>query len=511
MSFFKAKMQAAMQAVMKKAVPHFPDRMIPGGTPDPMIDRKDGRIGAAISRVDGQQKVKGEARFASEFAPEGMVHGALAFSSIAKGRITQLDTTAAETAPGVLFVLTYRNAPRLKAIPYFLAADKSGCMDDVPVMQDEQIYWNGQPIALVIAETHEQAQHAVSLVRAEYETTDPVTSFATARAKGTQQAVFQGEKLEHETGAPEQALGAAKFSVDNTYTTPRYNHNAIEPHAVTVFWKDDALFVHDTTQCVSHAAWSLGEILGVGEDKVHITSPFVGGGFGGKLVAQHHTLAAVASRSIGKPVRVALSREGVYRMIGGRTCTEQRVAIGADENGKFDALIHTGVVAMTAHNNVPEPFISPSQCLYAAKAMKLRVETAVVDMVANCFMRAPGESVGSFALESAIDELADKLGIDPIELRRRNEPVKHPTDGLPHSQRDLVLAYQRGAEQFGWNQRGAPRSRREGEWLIGMGCATATYPYYRMPGGAAKLTLHRDGSAVVEVAGHEMGMGTATA
>jgi len=197
--------------------------------------------------------------------------------------------------------------------------------------------------------------------------------------------------------------------------------------------------------------------------------------------------------------------------VGGRTTTEQRVAIGAPADGRFDALIHTGVAAMTAHNNMPEPLIQPSLCVYAAGSFKLDVKTAQLDMLANTFMRAPGESVGTFALESAVDELAEKLGIDPIELRKRNEPEKDPISGMPFSSRHLVEAYRSGAERFAWSKRNArPGARREGEWLIGIGCATATYPYFRMPGGAARITLTKGGHATVEISAHEMGMGTAT-
>ncbi|HTE80625.1 MAG TPA: xanthine dehydrogenase family protein molybdopterin-binding subunit, partial [Reyranella sp.] len=213
----------------------------------------------------------------------------------------------------------------------------------------------------------------------------------------------------------------------------------------------------------------------------------------------------------------ALSREGVYRMIGGRTLTEQRVAIGAQADGRFDAIIHTGTVAMTRHNALPEPFTLPARSAYAAGSFKLDVQVAYLDMLANTFMRAPGESVGTFALECAVDELAEALGMDPIELRIRNEPAKDPTAGTPFSSRHIVEAWRAGAERFGWSRRKpAPGgvgdgAGRDGEWRIGMGVATATYPYFRIPGGAARITLTRDGHAKVEVAAHEMGMGTATA
>ena len=495
-----------MQGAMKKIVPLLPDRMVPGGKPDVLTG---GLIGAAVSRVDGARKVMGAAPFAAEFAMEGMLHGALAFSTIAKGRVTAIDTVAAGAAPGVRFVMTHENAPKLAPIPHFMETDKAGAGDNLPVMQDERIHWNGQPIAIVLADTHEQAEHAASLIRAQYAEEPSVTSFAEARSKGLEVANFQGERLEHQDGDAAAALAAAPHKIDAVYKTPRYNHNAIELHGVTVAWRDGELFVHDATQAVAHTAWSLGTAFGLEETQVHVTSPFVGGGFGGKMLWQHHVLACAASRLVARPVRMVLSREGVYRLVGGRTCTEQRVALGAQADGRLDALIHTGVVAVTAHSNVPEPFITPAQCLYQAKTFELRVQSANVDMLANTFMRAPGESVGTFALESAMDELAHELGIDPIELRVRNEPEKDPTLDLPFSMRNLVEAYRRGAEKFGW-QRTPPRSRREGEWLIGTGVATSTYPYYRMPGGAARITLARDGSVVVATAAHEMGMGTAT-
>ncbi|WP_213954694.1 xanthine dehydrogenase family protein molybdopterin-binding subunit [Variovorax sp. dw_954] len=504
--------QEALQAVMKKAIEIAPDAWMPGGTPDPLIARRQGLIGAPISRVDGPLKVRGEARFAAEFPMEGMLYAALVYSTVPKGRIAMLDTAAAEAAPGVALVMTHKNAPRMKPMPLFMSKSKAAGGDDLPVMQDDRVHWNGQPIAVVLGETQEGADHAASLIRVTYEAEPATTSFAAARAKGTKPGTFQGEPLKREIGDAEAALAAAPHRVDAVYHTPRHNHNAIELHGATLAWKDDELTIHDASQAVSHMAWSMAEIFGLDEKQVHVTSPFVGGGFGSKTLWGHHVLAAAASKLAGRPVRVMLSREGVYRVVGGRTLTEQRVALGAQADGRFDALIHTGVVAMTAHNNLPEPFVLPARSAYAAGSFKLDVEVATLDMLANTFMRAPGEAVGTFALESAIDELACLMKIDPIELRIRNEPEKDPTTGAPFSSRHIVEAYRAGAERFGWGLRNtAPGSRREGEWLVGMGCATATYPYYRMPGGAARITLSRDGQAKVEIAAHEMGMGTATA
>ena len=512
----KQIVQTAVQTVMKTAIAHAPDAWMPGGTPDPLIGRKHGLLGSAVSRVDGPLKVQGRARFAAEFPMAGMAYAALRYSTVARGRIAGLDTAAAEAAPGVVLVMTHANAPKLKPMPLFMTSAKAAGGDDLPVMQDDRIHWNGEPVALVLAESQEEADHAASLIDVAFEAAPATTSFAAARAAGTEPATFQGEPLALAIGDAEAALAAAPHRVDHVYTTPRHNHNAIELHALTVAWKKDdrgrdELTLHDASQGVAHTAWSLAEMFGLDEEQVHVTSPYVGGGFGSKTLWRHQVLAAAASKLAGRPVRLMLSREGVYRIVGGRTCTEQRVALGAQADGRFDALIHTGVVAMTAHNAMPEPFILPAMSGYAAGSFKLGVETATLDMLANTFMRAPGESVGTFGLESAIDELAVELGMDPVELRIRNEPDKDPTSGLPFSARHSVEAWRAGAERFGWSRRhAAPGTQRNGEWLVGMGCATATYPYHRMPGGAARITLSGDGSVMVEVAAHEMGMGTAT-
>ena len=503
--------QDAVQAVMKKAVALAPDHWIPGGEPDPLIRHKHGLIGASISRIDGPLKVAGQARFAAEFPMAGMVYAALHYSTIARGRIVHIDTSEAQAAPGVVLVMTYRNSPRLNPTPPFMSQPKAAGGDSVPVMQDDRIHWNGQPVALVLAETQEQSDHAQSLIHVRYETDAGVTSMQAGKAAGSEPGVFQGEPLKLEIGDAEAMFAAAPHRVDAVYTTPRHNHNPIELHAATLAWDGDQLFVHDASQCVDHAAWSLAQVFGVEEANVRVTSPYVGGGFGSKTLWQHQILAAAAARLIKRPVRIVVSREGVFRIVGGRTVTEQRVAIGAQPDGGFDAVIHTGFVAMTPHNNMPEPFILPARSGYAAKSFKLDVETVKLNMVANTFMRAPGEAVGTFGLECAIDELAIELGIDPIELRIRNEPEKDPTTGLPFSARHIVQAWRAGADRFGWAKRGAPAGRREGDWLVGVGCATATYPYYRMPGGAARITLAADGRATVSISAHEMGMGTSTA
>jgi xanthine dehydrogenase YagR molybdenum-binding subunit len=392
-----------------------------------------------------------------------------------------------------------------------MSAPKAGGASGLPIMRDAEIRWNGQPVALVLAETQEQADHAVSLIRVTYAGAPAVTSFDTAKAKARTPETILGEPSSIEIGDAETALKDAAFKVDLTYRTPRHNHNAIELHAATVAWNGDQLTVHDATQGVNATAWTLSQVFGVKEGQVRVLSPYVGGGFGGKGLGDHQILAIAASRVSGRPVRILLSRKGVYCVVGGRAATEQRVALGARPDGTLAALIHTGVVTTPTHTACQEQFSFPARHLYAASAIKVAQQVTDMDMVANGFMRAPGEAVGTYALECAIDELAEAMQLDPIELRRRIEPEKDPTSGTAFSSRHLVEASRRGAERFGWDRRDpAPRSRREGDWLIGMGCATATYPYMRMPGGAARITLTADGRAIVQMASHEMGMGTAT-
>jgi xanthine dehydrogenase YagR molybdenum-binding subunit len=486
--------------------------LAPGGQPDPLIRRKHGLIGAPVSRIDGPLKVQGKATFAAEFPIDEMVYAALAFSSIAKGRITTLDTAEAEAAPGVVLVMTHRNAPRMKSMPMILTGPKALGGDNLPILQDDRIHWNGQPIVVVLAETQEQADHATSLIRTTYAAEPALTAFSKAVEAGVEQGQFFGHPLRVEIGDAEGVLAAAAVKVDASYSTPRHTHNALEPHAVTLAWRGDQLVVHDSSQAVSHAAWSLAEVFDLDETQVHVTSPYVGGGFGAKTFWQHQVLGAAAAKLAGRPVRMTLSREGVYRLVGGRTLTEQRLAIGASMDGRFEAIVHTGTSAMTGHNALPEAVILQTQTLYRADSFKLNVDVVRLDMLANTFMRAPGEAVGTFALECAIDELAVKLGMDPIELRIRNEPERDPIHGKPFSSRHIVEAWRAGADRFGWSARNpTPGAVRDGEWRVGMGCATSTYPYNRFPGGAARITLTRDGRAKIEIAAHEMGMGTSTA
>lgn len=476
---------------------------------DPLI-KAPGQLGKPRSRRDGSLKVRGHAPFAAEHRFENMTYGALVFSTIAKGAISSIDTSAAAQAPGVVLVMTHENAPKMNPPEPFLGSPTGASGSSHPVMQDNAVHWNGQPVAIVLAETQEQADYAADLIKVAYRKSPARTSFAVAK-RSAKVANFGGEELHFAKGSAETALKAAPVKVDLRYVTPQHNHNQIEPHAVTVAWQGDRLRVHDCTQGIMLNTATIAKVFGIDPSQIHLSAEFVGGGFGGKTLWQYHLLAIAASKLSDRPVRMNVSREGVFRICGGRARTEQRVALGADRDGRLRALIHTGVTPKIKQNAMTEPFIESTRRLYHSDNMLLEVRSTEMDMMANTFMRAPGSSVGSFALETALDELAEKLKLDPIALRIRNEPEQDPLNDKPFSQRAIVQAYRMGAERFGWVPRAGKRlGRREGEWLIGTGVAGGFYPHYRLPGGAARVTVDRDGKLLVEVAGHEMGMGMAT-
>jgi xanthine dehydrogenase YagR molybdenum-binding subunit len=498
-------------SVMRKAMT-IVARYMPDADPDPLRETG-GYVGRPLNRVDGPMKVSGAARFAAEFAPEGLAQAVLVCSHIASGRVAAIDTRAAHAAPGVIGVMTHENAPRMKAPSVFdVEGGHSVSPSDLPIMQNDRVRWNGQPVAVVVAETLEQAQYAASLVEVRYEASTPALSFDRLKADAIVPETVIGEAPEVSVGDARRALAAADVSVDNIYRTPWYNHNAIEPHATLALWTaDDHLSVFDSTQSVVRLAATIADVFSLKAKNVEVLSPFVGGGFGGKGgMWQHTVLCAAAARLFKRPVRIALSREQVYRIVGGRTRAEQRVAVGAHRTGALSSLIQTCATVTPDHARYAEQCTFPARHLYATENLFVGQTIVPLDVVANTWMRAPGESIGTFALESALDELAYALGIDPIEVRRLNEPSRDPTAGTAFSGRHLLEAYDRGAKRFGWDRRPREtRAQRDNGWLVGQGVATAYYPAYRFP-GSARVSIHADGTARVSAAAQEMGMGTAT-
>ncbi len=488
-------------------------RLFPIRKQDPLIARH-GYVGKPYDRVDAQAKVRGEARFSAEFKVENPAYAVPVYSTIAKGQIRRIDSGPAEEAPGVLAVITHRNIPRMKAPPIvdFHNIGKGFALSDLPIMQNADVHWDGEPVAIVVAETLEKAEHAASLVSVEYEIDTPEVSFEEAKAQAFVPTDIMGEPSEIKIGDAAKAFAEADVSVSHMYRTPRYNHNAIEPHATIAFWDDHGgVVVFDATQSVNLTAHTLAYIFDLQVEHVRVVAPFLGGGFGGKIGWSNTPLCVAAAKVVNRPVKLVLSREGTFRMIGGRTLSEQHVALGARQDGTLTALIHTGLTATVRSGRYAEQCTFPPRHLYASPNLHVGQKVLYLDTVANTWMRAPGESIGTFALESAMDELAYELRMDPIELRRVNEPEKDPTKDTEFSSRHLTAAYRSGAEKFGWSARNPePRSQRDGKWLVGQGVATAYYPFLRFP-AKARVRICADGSAIVQAPASEMGMGTATA
>jgi xanthine dehydrogenase YagR molybdenum-binding subunit len=482
---------------------------------------KPGAIGQPFSRVDGRLKVTGQATFAAEYKVENLAHAALVFSAIARGKIKSIATGVAEKAPGVISVLTHENAPEMKQTSVFGNSEEMGAVaSSILFLNTDEIWFDGQPVAVVVAETHEQAEDAATLVVVEYEEAEARLSIPAERSKAILPETILGQPGEVKQGNAEKALAEAAHKVDHAYTTPSHNHNAIELHATIAHWSDDqeSLIVYDATQYVIGIQEMLAKKFSLEKENVRVIGSFVGGGFGGKGNAWPHvSLAVAAAKVTRRPVKLSLSRKGVHLSVGGRTPTEQRVALGADTEGTFTALIQTGYTQTTQHNDFAEQFTFPARHLYKAENIWVRQEVVHLDIVPNTFMRAPGETPGTFALESAIDELAHEMGLDPIDLRALNEPETNPVKKkdsekeIRFSMRNLKEAYRVGAKMFGWSQRNRePRSTRDGRHLIGEGVATAFYPAYQFP-AAARVEIHADGTALAQSAMHEMGMGSATA
>jgi xanthine dehydrogenase YagR molybdenum-binding subunit len=469
-------------------------------------------LGMPISRINGREKVTGTAHFSAEYPIAGLAHAALAYSTISKGSITDIDTREAEQAPGVLKVITHLNAPEMKVARPFSIEPPSSGTTSVNILNTDKISWNGQPVALVVADTPERAEHAASLIRVTYAAERGSNSFEESIPRATKPKDILGDATEVTKGDADAAFQSAAHRVDLTFTTPPYNHNAIEPHAAIAIWEgEDRVTLYDTSQFTVGTAYGIAEIFGLKHDNVRVISPFVGGGFGGKGgLWSYSQLCVLAAREVKRPVRLVLTRAGVFRVVGGRTPSQQRVAIAADDSGKFSAFIHEGVTAQSTGNHFPEQFSFPPRHLYAMGSYRIGQLVSEVNRVANTFMRAPGESIGTFAVESAIDALSYELQIDPMELRLRNEPEKDPVSNNEFSSRYLREAYLMGAEKFGWaNRPAAVAAQRDGDWMVGQGVATGTYPVYRMI-TAARVRIQADGTALVQTSCQEMGMGTET-
>jgi xanthine dehydrogenase YagR molybdenum-binding subunit len=465
-------------------------------------------IGKPVSRVDGRQKVTGGATYAAEFDVPGLVHGVAVRSTVAQGRIASIDSAAAERAPGVLAVLTHRNAPKLAYRPHKGVVDPDAG-ERLHILQDDRVNHQGQPIGLVIAETLEQANHAATLVRVTYAAETAVTDI------GRREPVLPtpGERRPAETrrGDAEGALAAAAVRIDQTYVIPRENHNPIEMHATIAAWSGDRLTLWDKTQWVHNTADEIAAVFGIPPENIRVLSPFVGGAFGSGLRTWPHvTLAALGARVTRRPVKVMLSRREMYYAVGYRPHTVQRVALGASRDGRLAAIVHDGHQETSSYEEFTEALLNATRFLHSCPNVYTRHRLAPLNVHTPTYMRAPGEVSGIFALESAMDELAVALDVDPVELRLRNEPQMDEFRKLPFSSRSTRECYRVAAARFGWSRRSPkPRSMRDGRWLIGYGMASATYPMNYAP-ASARARLLPDGRAEVTSAASDMGPGTWT-
>ena len=475
-----------------------------------------GVVGTPVSRVDGRLKVTGTARYAAEIPVADVAYGVIVQSEIARGTIDRVETSAAEQLAGVLAVMTPDNTPKLESLAEHARKGGKGAFPSgraLSLLQDNLVHYNGQPIALVIAETLEVAMHAASLVRAGYSVDTAVIDMVQAlpSAFPYSQKIFGRLSPQSVRGDLEAGLSGAQVRVDQVYTTPMETHNPMELHATIAAWDGDKLTLWDSTQNVYGVRGVVANTLGMPPEHVRVISHFIGGAFGGKGSAWSHVLlAAMAARQVGRPVKLALTRRQMFGPVGGRPHTVQYLTLGATRDGTLTAIRHDTKASTSTLEDWLEPAGLVTRMLYECPNVETNHHLVKLNVGTPTFMRAPGEASGSFALESALDELAYGLEMDPIALRLKNYAEAEPESGKPWSSKSLRECYSVGAERFGWSRRNPkPRSMRDGEFLVGMGMATATYPARRLP-ASAEVCLYADGRVVVKAASHDLGTGTYT-
>ncbi len=472
-------------------------------------DHNRGIIGQPINRVDGRLKVTGGARFAAEFPLENIAHAVLVSSTIANGRIESFDLSAAQKVPGVLHIMTHENAPKLKPVPSN-PAEGDAATRRVP-LQSPVVYYSNQYIALVVAEKLEQAKRAAQLIRVTYEEQPPAADMRGESGKAVPPKSRGGRKPESVRGNIEAGLSAADVRVEELYRTPTEHHNPMEPHATIAVWEGDKLTVYDATQYTYGVRATMAKTFGIPEENVRVICKFIGGAFGCKgTVWAHVGLAAGAARQVKRPVKLVTTRQQMFANVGHRAETEQRVTLGAKRDGRLTVITHEGNSHTSVYDEYVETFTSPTRMMYACDNFRAAQKLVPLNVGTPTYMRAPGETPGMFALESALDELSYKLNLDPIRLRLINHADTDPDTKLPWSTKLLKESYKLGAESFGWPRRTpAPRSMRDGRYLIGMGMATAVYPVVHFP-SSARVRIRQDGTAIAESSTHEMGTGAYT-
>lgn len=461
-------------------------------------------IGQPLERLDGVAKVWGTAPYAFDQAVERPAYLYPLQAAIARGRVNAIEIGEAEALPGVLKVLTHENALRLQS-----DEDK-----ELWILQTDAVGFRGQFIGAVVAETPEIARHAAELVGVHYAAEPHDVEFRSDRGDLYKpEAVNPHFETDAEQGDVEAALAAAAVKLDQIYGTPMEHNNPMEPHATVALWAAGSLTLYDSTQSVHSVRQTLAPLLGLAPEKLRVISPHVGGGFGSKGAPHaHNVLAALAALALpGRAIKFGLTRQQMFAIAGYRTPTLQRIRLGAGHDGRLTAICHEVVEQTSRIKEFAEQTAVPTRMMYAAPNRLTSHRLAVLDVPVPSWMRAPGETPGMFAMESAMDELAVACGLDPIELRRRNDPEKDPESGKPWSSRRLIDCFREGARRFGWEGRDPkPGTRQQEGWLVGMGTASSTYPRYALPGSRATIRYDADQHYGVRIGAADIGTGAWT-
>ncbi|RCR69937.1 xanthine dehydrogenase family protein molybdopterin-binding subunit [Larkinella punicea] len=467
------------------------------------MQEKNKVTGTPVSRIDGILKVTGKAAYATDYPVKNIAYAVLFKSTIAAGTIRSIDTGPAEKSPGVLAVITHKNAPKLKT---------DGGIRGGALLQSPKIEFHGQHIGLVVAETYEQARHAARLVKVEYDKSEAKVDFE----KLSKEAVLpeDKEKADAKRGDAKAALQNAEFKVEAVYGTPIEHHHPLEPHSTIAEWQGEKVILYNSSQIVNGAQNAAAATLNIKTENVRIVSPYIGGGFGSKGGQWANlVLTAVAAKVVNRPVKLALTRQQMVNSVGLRQQNHQKVSLAATKDGKLTALAHETTTHCAIENEFVEPCGDCSKIMYEVPNSLITYRVVPMNLILPTYTRGPGKSTGSFALESAVDELAYQLKMDPIELRLKNEPTRDPSNGKPWSSRTTVQCLQEGAKAFGWEKRKAePRQNQQGNFLMGHGVACGTYPAHQRP-SSARVSLNRKGNAItarVELAAADLGTGTHT-
>src|SRR3984893_56730 len=458
--------------------------------------------GAPLNRLDGIPKVTGAATYAYEYAVEGATYVFPVLSTIARGRVSSIDASAARALPGFIAVLSHENAPQLAPLNDAKLA----------VFQSEAIAYRGQFVAAVVAETLEIARQGAEIVVVRYEEQPHDVELRADRTDLYKPQIvnpfYQSDTV---SGDVETALAQAPVSLDYVYTTPAEHPNPLETHPTVAVWNEDSVTLYDANQGPHPIRDTVAKAFKLPPERVRVISKYVGGAFGSKVDTHPHVILAVMAAQVARrPGKLALTRQQMFPLAGYRSPTIQRVQLGAQRDGRLTAIAHDVVEQTATIHDYADPTAVPTRAMYAAPNRRTTHRLARLDVPATAWMRAPGECPGMFALESAMDELAIACGLDPIELRIRNEPAVDPESGRPFSSRGLVACLREGAQRFGWQQRDpAPGTRREGRWLVGTGVAASTFPAIQFP-ATALVQVDQAGNYRVRIDASDIGTGAWT-